>query len=136
MAALWIIGATACALTALLGLASAISRILLARRRGRWQSSPGTVTGHGSRTDSTGPPSYYPVTTRYAIAGYIDPKGRGHTLRVSDRPYGYTVPILFNPRHPGDACEDQTFGPDSFPVFLAIAALIGLLLFLFPVGIG
>ncbi len=49
MEALRVISSCACVMTTLGSLASVGPGILLARRRGRWQSSQATVTGHGSR---------------------------------------------------------------------------------------
>lgn len=129
---LWIIGAFACFVATLASLVNAGSGILLARRRGRWQSSQATVIGHGSRLVSSGPPAYYPATARHAIARYSDLQGKEHTLQVAEQPTGNTVPILFDPRHPGHACADQEFATGCFLIILAIAVITGLLLYLIP----
>lgn len=132
MDALWIISAFAGVVATMASLASAISGILLARRRGRWQSSQATVTWHRSQLVNTGPPAYYPATVRHAIARYSDLQRKEHTLKVREQPTGNTVAILFDPRHPDHACADEEFWTAGFLVALAVAAVSGLLLYLIP----
>lgn len=132
MKALWVISGFVCVMATLGSLVRAGSGILLARRRGRWQSSQGTVTGHGSRMVSTGPPAFYPAIVRHAIARYTDLQGKEHTVEVPEQPVGTTLPILFDPRRPGHACADEEFSTAGFLVVLAIAAITGLLLYLIP----
>jgi hypothetical protein len=128
MEALWITSAFVCLMATLASVANAGSAIVLASRRGRWRSAQATVTGHGSRMVSTGPPSYYPATVRYAIARYCDLQGIEHTLEVAEQPAGNTVPILVDPRNPGHACTDEEFQLAAFLIVAAVAAITGLLL--------
>jgi len=133
MRALWTICVFVCLIATLATLWTAVSGILVARRRDRWQSSQATVIRHGTRLVNTGPGAgYYPAKTRYAVASYTDLCGIEHTLEVSERPTGSIVPILFDARHPTRACEDNDFMPVIFVICLAIAAITGLLLYLIP----
>jgi hypothetical protein len=132
MRAWWTICAFACLIATLASLSTAVSGILVARRRDRWHSSQATVIRHGTRLVNTGPgPGFY-TKIRYAIASYTDPGGIEHTLEVSERPTGSIVPILFDARRPTRACEDKDFMPVTFLICWAIAAITGLLLYLIP----
>jgi hypothetical protein len=129
----WFISAFACLIATLASLSMAVSGILMPRRRDRWQSSRATVIRHGTRLVNTGPGGgYYAATSHYSIASYTDLSGTEHTIEVSERPTGSTVPILFDPRRPARACEDSDFMPVTFLICLAIAAITGLLLYLIP----
>jgi hypothetical protein len=111
----------------------AVSGVLTARRRDRWQSAQATVIRHGTRLVNTGPGAgYYPAKSRYSIASYTDLSGTEHTLEVTERPTGSIVPILFDALRPARACEDSDFMPVTFLICLAIAAITGLLLYLIP----
>ena len=133
MGAWWALSALTCLIATLGSLSMAVSGILVARRRDRWQSSQATVIRHGTRLVNAGPGGgYYTATTRYAIASYTDLSGTEHTLEVTEQPTGNIVPILFDPRRPARACEDSDFMPVAFLICLAIAAITGLLLYLIP----
>ena len=132
MEVLWVISLCVCVMATLGSQVRGGSGILLARRRGRWHSSQATVTGHGSRMVSTGPPAFYPAIVHHAVARYTDVQGKQHTLEVPEQPADNTVPILFDPRRPGHACADEEFSTAGFLAVLAIAAITGLLLYLIP----
>jgi hypothetical protein len=129
----WVVSAFTCLITTLGSLSMAVSGILVARRRDRWQSTQATVIRHGSRLVNLGPGGgYYTATTRYSVASYTDLRGTEHTIEVSERPTGSMVPILYDARRPARACEDNDFMPVTFLICLAIAAITGLLLYLIP----
>jgi hypothetical protein len=118
----------------LFGLTTASDPMRAARRRGRWRSSPATVTRQGSRLANSGPGGgYWPITVGYSIACYTDLRGEEHSLEVDKQPAGTVVQILYDPRHPARACVDAEFSPGALLCYAAVAVIAGLVLYLVPI---
>lgn len=129
MAVLWNLLAILGFLAAIITAIGICADAALAYRRAHWCPAQAIVVDHKTTAVWTGQTV---VPGREAIARYTDLAGHQHTLKVSNRPLGSTVPILVSPRKPRRACVDEPTGLGVLLVLLTFTAACGVLLAVIP----